>query len=297
MTIKSKPNERVRSLWQAYCPDIPLTDTRWLERYESWILTRGLQITAEVIKNGRPFAAMDEENVGRYVVAVINKLTEGSTVKRSGSQVLLKAEVWFQADYRITERDEARFKSKLQRSLSSDCLLFSGASTTGAYGKFSFRGRSVTAHFFAFFLEKRFLPAANALGGVNGLQVAHSCGNRSCCNPRHLRLTTKRVNLGERIYRTAKPLPTAFNVDYGSTNSSVPASSTLCSSQGSQGASSVLAFPQVDVPPSIEYKEVSNGSPPPVPERPPRRTTHFLAETGRDEILEELQGMTGSDGI
>src|SRR5205814_9951387 len=135
-----RDTESVRRMWQTHLADIELTDTRWLEKYDCSLLERALQITAENRRNGRRFETLDEKNVGKYVMGVIRKLKKGPTVKKTGAELLVKAEVWFEADYKITEADKDRFQSYLKPS--NDCLLFDGASTTGRYGKFWINRRS-----------------------------------------------------------------------------------------------------------------------------------------------------------
>jgi hypothetical protein len=227
MAKKSKTSSQaVRSLWHAYLPSILLTRTEWFEIFEYGELMQALQITAKQIRTGRQFEALDEQNVGKYVVGVALRLTKkrGMLKKTGKDRFVIRCEVSIEAAYQISDEDKQRFHSRIEQS--GDCLLFKGATTTGGYGKFWIEGRSVTAHFFAFFSEIGYLPAAKAMGGVNGLQVAHSCLNRLCCNARHLRLTTKGVNLAERWYGFIDGLRDALNGDYGSSNGSVPSGHT-----------------------------------------------------------------------
>jgi hypothetical protein len=204
-------SKTVRHLWQTYFPDIAPTETRWFDTYDSLQLCEALQITAERINEGRHFTALDEKNVGRYVIGIIRNRSRGDSP--------LKVEVSIPPDYKISQNDRDRFCRKLEGS--GDCLFFNGASTTGGYAKFWVNRRSIAAHVFAFFSVHGYLPAANALGGRNGLQVAHNCRNRSCCNPRHLRLTTKGINLGERVYSSSSVSEREDTTrDYGSPNGS-----------------------------------------------------------------------------
>lgn len=212
--------EEVRYLWTKFLPDIPLTDTRWFERYERKFVRNGLRITAENRKNGKTFKAEDEKNVGKYVIGIIRSLRLGKCVERIGLSFVVKAEFCFESDYRITPADRARFAKKLTRV--GECLFFGSASTSKKYPKFSVAGRTVSAHFFGFFNKLGFLPKLKGLGGVNGLHVAHTCGKRPCCNPDHLRLMTKELNLKERRPPSAVDPVTPFHCatpgDYGSTD-------------------------------------------------------------------------------
>lgn len=118
---RTEPQEVIR-LWNKYFSAITLTETRWFEAEHSVLLEEALQIAAQ--KNRNKFTALDEKNVGKYVRGVLRKLKKRTRVKESGCHVLVSTEVWFQADYQITEEDRSRFKSHLLRS--GDCLLFDG---------------------------------------------------------------------------------------------------------------------------------------------------------------------------
>jgi hypothetical protein len=250
--------ESIRRLWHAYLPDINLTETKWYRTYDSAQLSEALQIAAERIKEGKQFTALDEQNVGRYVIGIIRNTSRGDTP--------LKVEVSLPPDYKISQKDRDRFRRKLEGS--GDCLFFNGASTTGGYAKFWVNRRSIAAHVFAFFSEHGYLPAANALGGRNGLQVAHNCRNRSCCNSRHLRLTTKVINLGERVYSSSgiseredttrdygspngNACYTDTEINFGTTSTSVGVSTschkTKVHSIDSQGVMDRTAIPSIPV--------------------------------------------------
>ena len=210
-------SECVREVWSKYFDDIPLTETRWFERIDRAIFERALGIASEKRKNGKKFQALDEKNVGKYVTAIGCNIEKG----------FCTSEFWFKGDYRVTNSDRSRFQRKIKRS--GGCLLFRGAKTSGGYGRFWVNERSVNAHFFAFFLNIGYLPAPQALGGVNGLQVAHTCGNRRCCNHLHLRLTTKDANLSERVYGVAS---TPKRDDYGRNGTCSPKDMPGCGTNG-----------------------------------------------------------------
>jgi hypothetical protein len=109
---------------------------------------------------------------------------------------LLAARVWILPDeYQVTQKDRDRFAKNLVRV--DDCLLWVGSITPRGYGQFKVGGRVIGAHIFAYFAEHFFnLPAE----GQDQIQVAHSCRYELCCNPDHLRLTTRPVNLAERLF-------------------------------------------------------------------------------------------------
>jgi len=231
----------VLRLWRENFPDIPLADTRWFQKYEPRFVRKAMLIASENRKNGRKFGALDEKNVGRYVMGIVRKLKLKKPVEKISPSFVVKATFCFEADYQINDADRTRFDEKLRWD--QECLLFQGASTTGGYRKFFVNGRSVSAHFFAFFKNIGYLPKPNGLGGVNGLQVAHTCANRSCCNPQHLRLITKHLNLRERRLPFMGGVPTPFHCaqpgDYGSSNgmpsvpvSDIPSNTSVSSEKG-----------------------------------------------------------------
>jgi hypothetical protein len=193
---KTSPQE-IQQMWDNYFPDITLTQTEWFKKYLPGQLMDGLRIALDKRKSGG-FEREDEHNIGKYVIGVIKKICKGELTTQCGTGYCVRAELLVPAQYEITEADRARFKAKLQSS--GDHHLFNAAKRKSGYGRFWVNGDTIGAHVFAFFLPTGRLPDAKALGGVNGLQVAHTCGRRACCNADHLRLTTKLVNLQERAY-------------------------------------------------------------------------------------------------
>jgi hypothetical protein len=174
----------IHRLWHQYFPDIPLTEPRWFEHSDPALFSKALAIAAHKDKEGR-FEVRTQAEVGRYVNAVIRRSKKG----------IIELNVLVKAGYEITDADKQRFKHKL--TASGTCLLYGGTKAAGGYGKFHVNGRQIGAHRFAYFMEVGYLPE---VGEIEALQVAHTCGVRECCNPRHLRLTSRQVNLSERAY-------------------------------------------------------------------------------------------------
>ena len=78
-----------------------------------------------------------------------------------------------------------RFWSKTDTSAGPDgCWLWPAARARG-YGRFLWHGKVRQAHQVAYELA-----TGEPLG--DGLQVGHTCHNHACCNPAHLRTTTKK---------------------------------------------------------------------------------------------------------
>lgn len=88
---------------------------------------------------------------------------------------------------------EQRFWSKVDKS--ADCWTWQGSLSCG-YGKFSVNCRPVSAHRFAY---------ESAHGAIApGYQVDHTCRQRACVRPDHLRLVTHKQN-GEHSNGQALP--------------------------------------------------------------------------------------------
>ena len=82
---------------------------------------------------------------------------------------------------------ENRFLAKLNKKNSgSDCWEWIASRTQQGYGMFSYDGKSLPAHRFAYLLHK---------GQIAENMVVHqTCENNSCVNPDHLELQTKSQN-------------------------------------------------------------------------------------------------------
>lgn len=81
----------------------------------------------------------------------------------------------------------------------SGCTPWTGARRPDGYGTFSVRGRTMVAHRVAYAL---------AFGSVGaGELLLHSCDNRGCVNPLHLRVGTQRENMRDRELRGRRKRP------------------------------------------------------------------------------------------
>lgn len=73
------------------------------------------------------------------------------------------------------------------------CWNWQRSTGTAGYGQLGFRGKVEGAHRAAYMLATGPIPA--------GMYVLHSCDNRRCCNPGHLRLGDHRTNMCDMVER------------------------------------------------------------------------------------------------
>jgi hypothetical protein len=77
-----------------------------------------------------------------------------------------------------------RFEAKTDRS--GDCHIWTGATDLNGYGKLNVGGETRGAHRLAYEWDHGDIP--------DGRMIDHTCNNKSCVNPDHLRLVTREEN-------------------------------------------------------------------------------------------------------
>lgn len=78
------------------------------------------------------------------------------------------------------------------------CWLWTGSKCPGGYGQFRYQRIQWMTHRFALVLAGETL--------IKGLDVCHSCRNKHCVNPAHLRQDTKKSNAYDRIADGTAPI-------------------------------------------------------------------------------------------
>ena len=123
-----------------------------------------------------------------------------------------------------TEKAKASFWSKVDQSGGpAACWPWKRSRTGTGYGQVNMgksHGPSLRAHRVAFELTNGSIPAGGR--GKHGTCVLHSCDNRLCCNPKHLRHGTQGENIQEMFKRGRGKLPPRVTPEMRRRNDTYP---------------------------------------------------------------------------
>jgi hypothetical protein len=193
----------VRQLWKEYFPELPPEELRvgWFTKYRYSQVVVGFKIVREEYINGRfehLHAGTTTNDVARYASATLRNLYPSPRITLS---------ITVEVAYELMPEAKERFQSKL-KPLADGCVVFDPYQK-GPYRRFWDGHESIGAHVFAYYAHNfGCMPKFSQVGA----EICHTCRNPRCCNPQHLYLGSKAVNLGERCYGRLGPSTPAVYV-------------------------------------------------------------------------------------
>lgn len=94
--------------------------------------------------------------------------------------------------FRSTYGEPMRWLASCLAADTDECVLWPFATKPNGYGDFRVKGRMTYPHRFICERTHGASPAPD-------MQAGHRCGNRRCCNPKHLRWVTRQENEADKL--------------------------------------------------------------------------------------------------
>lgn len=125
--------------------------------------------------------------------AFIGDIAETLEISNSGvSSILRRHEIPMRKKVlRNVPSARERFEANLR--ITPGCWLWTGVVGNGGYGRMRWNGKLIETHRASYMLHDGEIPT--------GMYVLHSCDNRLCVNPSHLRLGTHADNMRDMVLR------------------------------------------------------------------------------------------------
>jgi hypothetical protein len=115
----------------------------------------------------------------------------------------------------FTEKDKARFWSKVAKKSDSECWEWQGAIAGSGYGRSWIQStrKQIDTHRASWIIHFGLIPKD---GTYHGSCVCHRCDNRKCCNPHHLFLGSMKDNIRDMIGKGRRAKPAGRGINNGS---------------------------------------------------------------------------------
>ncbi len=107
----------------------------------------------------------------------------------------------------LNRTPKERFDEKWILEPFSGCWLWTSELNWNGYGAFSYKLRRVTAHRMSWFLKHGEMPPSS-------VDVCHKCDTRSCVNPDHLFLGTRKDNMQDSVSKGRRTYHYGDGVDW-----------------------------------------------------------------------------------
>lgn len=96
----------------------------------------------------------------------------------------------------LTKKQLKNFWNKVEKSIT--CWNWK-ADTSNGYGRININGKVYLAHKVALYIKGENIQLYKKEKGAAGVVVMHTCDNRKCVNPEHLKIATQLENVRDSI--------------------------------------------------------------------------------------------------